>query len=297
MLKRIFAVLINIVFIQSAFAGEKTTVFLDWFINPSHAPLFVAKEKGFFKEQNLDVEFIGPADPSDPPKLIAAGKGDIAITYEPQFMMQVHQGLPLAHIGTLINHPLNCLVVLQDGPIKSLKDLKGKRIGHSTGEVNSIMLKAMLEKNGIAKDDVESINVHYDLSQALLSKKVDAVTGMMRTFEVIQMDLNKHPVRAFYPENNGVPNYDELIFIVNKKRVKDARWKKFLIAVKKGEEYLQKHPDEMWKAFAKAHPELDDELNRRAWFATLSYFSKNPAEFNHKEWEEFSKFMKKNGLI
>src|SRR5689334_8253966 len=106
MLKRIFFILINLLFIQSVFASEKTTVLLDWFINPSHAPIFVAKEKGFFKEQNLDVEIIGPADPSDPPKLIAAGKGDIAITYEPQFMIQKSKGLPLAHIGTLINHPL-----------------------------------------------------------------------------------------------------------------------------------------------------------------------------------------------
>lgn len=275
-----------------SFASEKTVVLLDWFLNPGHAPLFVAKEKGFFEQQGLDVEMIGPADPSDPPKLVAANKADIAITYQPQFMIQVDRGLPLARIGSLIDRPLTCMVVLEDGPIRTIKDLKNKRIGHSAGSVNSIMLKTMLEKNGLTLNDVESINVHYNLSQALLTKKIDAATGMMRNFEVIQMELNNTPVRVFYPEQNGVPTYEELIFIVNKNHIDDPRWNKFLTAVKQGEEYLQKHPEEMWQAFAKAHPELNDELNKRAWFATLPYFSRDPAAFNAKAWKKFAEFMK-----
>ena len=86
----------------SAATQQKLTVILDWFPNPDHAPLFVAKEHGFFKAQGLDVELMGPADPTDPPKLVAAGKADIAITYQPQFMEQVSQGLPLARLGILI---------------------------------------------------------------------------------------------------------------------------------------------------------------------------------------------------
>jgi len=282
---------------NNAMASEKVTVLLDWFLNPGHAPLFVAKEKGFFQQQNLDVELIGPADPSDPPKLVAAEKADIGITYEPQFLQQINQGLPLARIGALIDKPLSCLVVLKDGPIKSIKDLKGKRIGQSTGSVSSVMLQTMLEKNGLSIKDVKAINVHYDLSQALLSKKVDAVTGMMRNFEVIQMDLNKHAVNTFFPEENGVPKYSELIFIVNKNQVDDKRWNKFLTAIQQANHYLQKHPEEMWDAFAKAHPELNDELNHKAWFASLPYFAKNPGYMNKQEQTNFKSFMEKNGLL
>lgn len=284
-------------FITNAIASEKVTVLLDWFLNPDHAPLFVAEQQGFFKAQGLDVTLIGPADSSDPPKLVAAGKADIAIDYEPQFMQQVARGLPLARIGSLINHPLNCLAVLQDGPIKSIPDLKNKNIGHSTGEVSSVMLQTMLQNHGLTLADVHSINVRYDLTQALLAKKVDAVTGVMRNFEIIQMQLSGHPARAFYPEENGVPTYDELIFVVNKNQLPDARFKKFLIAVKQGEDYLQKHPDEMWLAFAKAHPELNDELNKKAWYATLPYFAKDPSAFNQKDWKRFADFMKKNNLL
>ncbi len=289
MLKKLFFCIILITSVQFTYANEKITVLLDWFINPNHAPLFVAQEQGYFKEQNLDVELIGPADPSDPPKLVAAGKADIAITYQPQFMLQVKQGLPAVRIGSLIDHPLTCLAVLQDSSIKSIKDLKGKRIGHSIGEINNILLQIMLQNNGLTLSDVELINVHYDLSQALLTKRIDAVTSMMRNFEVIQMELNHHPVRVFYPEKNGVPPYDELIFIVNKDHSNDPRWKRFLTAVQKGEAYLQKHPQEMWLAFAKAHPEANDELNRRAWFATLPYFAKDPADCDKQKWEQFEK--------
>ena len=71
---------------------------------------------------------IEPADPNDPPKLVAAGKLDIAISYQPQLHIQVDQGLPVARIGTLVSVPLNSLVVLRDGPIKKISDLRGKKL-------------------------------------------------------------------------------------------------------------------------------------------------------------------------
>ena len=109
---------------SNAIANDKITLLLDWFINPDHGPVIIANEKGLFKEAGLEIEIIPPANPADPPKLVAAGKADIAISYQPQLHMQVHEGLPLVRIGTLVATPLNCLLVLKDGPIKQLSDLK-----------------------------------------------------------------------------------------------------------------------------------------------------------------------------
>ncbi len=297
-------ILVSLIFLTcllvgyEAEAAEKLTVLLDWFANPDHAPLFVAQQQGYFKEAGLDVELIGPADPSDPPKLVAAGKADIAITYEPQFIEQVEQKLPLIRIATLINKPLSCVGVLEDSSIKTIRDLKNKRVGYSSeSEVANASLKVMLEKNGLKLNDVELINVHYDLTQALLSKKIDAVTGIMRTFEVIQLQLANHPARIFLPEKNGVPTYNELILVVNKNKINDNRFPKFVAALQKGVDYLLKHPEESWEFFAKSHPELNDKLNHQAWIATLPYFAKKPAEFNSQEWLAFAKFMQKNGII
>ena len=276
---------------------DKLTVILDWFPNPDHAPLIIAKQQGFFKEQGLDVELIGPADPNDPPKWIAANKADIGITYQPQFMEQVDRGLPLVRIGTLIDKPLNCLVVLNESGIKTLADLKGKQIGGTNGGLSSIMLKVMLQKQGLTEKDIEFINVRYNLTQALLSKKVDAVTGMMRNFEVPQLELTGHKVEAFFPEEYGIPNYSELIFITHVNKVHDKRFPKFLTALKKAVAYLDTHPKETWKQFAKDYPEANNKVNREAWFATIPYFAEDPFYFDSEEWRRFADFMQKNKLI
>ena len=196
---------------------DKLTIGLDWFINPDHAPLIIAQKRGFFKEVGLEVEMIEPADPNDPPKLVAAGKLDLAISYQPQLHIQVDQGLPVVRVGTLVSVPLNSLVVLKDGPIKSIADLKGKKIGFSVGGFEEALLSGMLQKYNLKMSDVELININFSLSPSLIAKKVDAVIGAFRNFELNQMDIVNHPGLAFYPEEHGVPSYEELIYISNTK--------------------------------------------------------------------------------
>jgi putative hydroxymethylpyrimidine transport system substrate-binding protein len=126
--KNILILLIVIsVYSNNILANEKVTLLLDWFINPDHGPIIIANEKGIFKEEGLEIEIIPPANPADPPKLVAAGKADIAISYQPQLHMQVHEGLPVTRIGTLVATPLNCLLVLEDGPIKNFIRFKRKK--------------------------------------------------------------------------------------------------------------------------------------------------------------------------
>ena len=88
----------------------------------------MASEKGFFNEKRLDVEFIAPSNSNDPPKLVAAKKADLAVSYQNQHHLHVDQGLPLVRVATLIAIPRNSLVVLEDGPIKPLSELKDRVI-------------------------------------------------------------------------------------------------------------------------------------------------------------------------
>lgn len=272
-------------------------VILDWFPNPDHAPLIIAKQQGYFKEQGLDVELIGPADPTDPPKLVATDQADIGITYEPEFMKQVDKGLPLIRIGTLIDKPLDCIVTLKESGIESIADLKGKRIGSGSSGLSSLMLRVVLNKAGLKNDDIEHINVRYNLTQALMSHKVDAVTGMMRNFEVPQIQQLGKQVNVFLPEENGIPNYSVLIFIAQKDKIKDKRLPRFLKALKKAVAYLDENPDKSWKAFAKQYPESNNEVNHQAWFATLPFFTDDPANFDREEWKQFAGFMYENKMI
>lgn len=281
----------------SAAAAERMTVMLDWFVNPDHAPLIVAKEMGFFKARDLDVELIAPADPNDPPKLVAAGKADVAVSYQPQLHIQVAEKLPLKRIGTLISTPLNSLVVLRDGPIRSIADLKGKKIGYSVGGFEDALLKAMLGRHDLKLEDVQLVNVNFSLSPALIAGQVDAVIGAFRNFELNQMDIVGKPGRAFFVEEEGVPPYDELILVAHADRLGDRRLRRFVDAVELGAQYLVNHPDESWKLFIRGRKELDDELNRRAWKATLPRFSWTPATFDRARYQRFAEFLVAQKLI
>ena len=151
---------LNFIFISSFSISNENNIKLglDWFINPDHAPVIIAEQYGYFKENGLKVEIIEPADPNDPPKQVAAGKIDIAISYQPQFHLQIDQSLPIVRLGSLVSTPLNSLVVLKDGPIKSIKDLKNKKIGFSVGGFEDALLSGMFEKYGLKLSDVELIN-------------------------------------------------------------------------------------------------------------------------------------------
>lgn len=278
-------------------AADKLTVILDWFVNPDHGPLVVAREKGFFAAENLDVELVAPADPNDPPKLVAARQADIAVSYQPQLHLQVQEGLPLVRFGTLVATPLNSLVVLADGPVKSIADLKGRKIGFSVGGFEEALLGGMLEKHGLKLGDVELVNVNFSLSPALIAGQVDAVIGAFRNFELNQMDIVGRPGRAFFPEEEGVPAYDELIYVAHRDSVGRPELKRFLSAVERATHWLINHPDAAWEAFKATDKALDDELNRRAWTATLPRFAHSPAALDHGRYARFAAFLKERGLV
>lgn len=282
---------------QSIYAAEKFTVLLDWYVNPDHGPLFVADAQGFFEEAGLDVELIAPANPNDPPKLVAAKKGDVAISYQPQLHLQVEQGLPLVRIGTLVATPLNCIVVLDDSDIQTIADLKGRKVGYSVAGFEDVLLAAVLEANDLKLEDVELINVNFSLSPAVMSGQADAVIGAYRNFELNQMDLHGEPGRAFYLEEEGIPSYDELIVVTHADRVDDPKMRKFIDAVERGVQFMINHPDEAWNNFISYDETLDDELNRRAWRDTLPRFALRPGALDRARYSRFADFLMARGLI
>ena len=280
-----------------SFAGEKIVVFLDWFVNPDHGPLFVALEKGFFKERGLDVEFRVPSNPNDPPKLVAAKSADMAVSYQPQHHLQVDQGLPLVRIATLVATPLNCLVVLADSNIRNLSDLKGKKVGYSVGGFETLLLKMMIKGQGLALTDIELINVNFSLSPSLLSGKTHAVMGAFRNFELNQMDILGRPGRAFYVEEHGVPPYDELIMISHRDRIDEVKFKRFVEAMEMGVQFLVNHPERSWDLFIRGRKDLVNELNRRAWRDTLPRFALRPGALDRTRYHRFAEFLWKEGMI
>lgn len=278
-------------------ADDKLTVLLDWFVNPDHAPLVVALEGGYFARHGLDVTLVPPADPTAPPRLIAAGEAEIGIYYQPNLVIDVAAGLPLVRFGTLVETPLNSLIVRADGPIKSIADLKGKSIGYSVSGFEDALLGGMLETAGLTLKDVTLVNVNFALSASLISGQVDAVIGGFRNFELTQMANEGTAGRAFFPEENGVPVYDELVLITRRDLIADPRLPRFLEALEEATLFLTNHPQEARDLFLKAYPDLDDKLNNQAFTDTLPRFAKRPAALDTGRYDRFADFLKMRGLI
>jgi putative hydroxymethylpyrimidine transport system substrate-binding protein len=278
-------------------ADDKMTVLLDWFINPDHGPIIVAQEKGYFSEQDLEVEIIAPADPSDPPKLVAAGHADLAISYQPQLHLQIHEGLPLKRVGTLVATPLNCLLALADGPIKTPADLAGKKVGFSVGGVEEAVLGSILRHHGLSLDDIELINVNWSLSPSLMSGQVDAVIGAYRNFELNQMEIEGVEGKCFFVEEEGLPSYDELIYVANPETMDKDMIARFLAATEKATQYIVNHPQDSWEIFSGTSAELQDELNAKAWVDTVPRFALRPTAMDQGRYAAFEAFLYEAGLI
>ncbi len=280
-----------------AAARDQMTVVLDWFVNPDHGPIVIAQEQGYFADAGLEVEVIAPADPADPPKMAAAGRADLAISYQPQLHLQVAEGMPLIRVGTLVATPLNCLLVLKDGPIAEIADLDGRKVGFSVAGVEEALLSAMLGQAGLGTGDIELVNVNWSLSPALMSGQVDAVIGAFRNFELNQMEIEGVPGRCFYPEEEGVPTYDELIYVANPETMDADMIRRFLAATEKATQFIVNHPQKSWEIFSGTSAELQDELNKRAWANTIPRFALRPEALDEGRYARFESFLNEAGLV
>jgi len=280
-----------------AMAAEKLTVVLDWLLNCNHAALFAAQQTGAFDRAGLDVTLVAPADPDSPCRLVAAGQADLALSYGTQLNMVDAAGLPLLRIATLIDTPLNTVMALGGGDIRTLADLKGKKIGISVGGVEEALLDAMLQSAGLAPADVTIVKVNYNMVSALISHGLDAAIGAYRNVEVLEVRQMGQTPLVFLPEQHGVPLYDELIVVARRDRREDTRLERFVGALQEGTNALLKAPDAMWAAFAESHPELATPLNKASWAVTMPAIAKNPATLDAQRYLTFQAFALAHGII
>ncbi|WP_375753071.1 ABC transporter substrate-binding protein [Vibrio sp. HN007] len=283
----------------SATAQEKElTLMLDWFVNPNHGPVVIAQEKGYFEEQGIKVNIQEPTDPSLPAKLVAAGKTDLAISYQTSLTIDVAEDLPLIRSATLISTPLNTMMVLDNGKINTLADLKDKKIGIAIAGNEEATIGTMLETEGVKFSDVEIINVGWALSSSLASGKVDAIWGGLRNFESNQLELEGYKAKAFFPEEHGVPAYDELVFVANTNSYDADALKRFNKAIEKATTYIVNHPQQAWDEFVAYSPDtLNNELNKRAWRDTLPRFALRPSAVDKARYDSFAEFMYRHKII
>ena len=255
----------------SAPGVKRFTVMLDWFPNADHAALYSAIANGNFRAVGLDVTPVVPAETAEPLKLLAAGKVDMAISYEPELLLARDQGLKVVSIGALVQRPLTSIIALRGKHVDSVADLAGKTVGTAGIPYQAAELKTALQTAGVNPSSVKEVNVGFNLVPAMLSGKVDATLGGYWNYEAIQLALmHKQPVTI--PINKaGVPQYNELVLVVreDEARTRGQDLRAFLQALSQGEREVRADPAAAAALIVKANPSLEGKLQLASIEKTL----------------------------
>ena len=290
--------------VTTAPATKRFTVMLDWFPNADHAALYAAIAHGYFRAVGLEVQPVIPSETTEPLKQLAAGKVDMAISYEPELLLARDQGLKLVSIGALVQRPLTSIIALPGQHVSSVKDLAGKRVGTAGIPYQAAELHTALRSAGVSPSKVQEVNVGFNLVPAMLSGKVAATLGGFWNYEAIQLQLmHKHPL--VIPVNEaGVPNYNELVLVARASEAHNdgVDLRAFLQALTRGERAVRANPAAAAKLVQAANPSLEPKLQLQSIERTLP--AALPAEASKPygyqdptQWAEFGRWMFQQGLL
>jgi putative hydroxymethylpyrimidine transport system substrate-binding protein len=244
---------------------------LDWYANPDHAGIYTAINNGFFRQVGLDVRPQVPSDPSAPIKEVAAGRVDLAVSYEPEVLLAADRGLDVVSVAAVVDSPLTSLISLPKAGIDSAADLDGKTVGTAGIPYQSDYLQTILGSAGLSPSAADDVSVGLNLLPALLGGRVDAILGGFRNIEGVDLRLRGLHPRVVPVDRLGVPTYDELVLVARRSTVDDhpEAIRAFIEALARGTDYARAHPQEAANAILEAGKGLDPMQTRAEVGATL----------------------------
>jgi putative hydroxymethylpyrimidine transport system substrate-binding protein len=279
------------------------SLMLDYFPNADHAPIYAAKANGNFRDAGLDLKIRQPADPSAPLKQVAAGRVDLAVSYEPEVLRARSKGLRVVAVGSLVRTPLTSIISLPKAKISSPADLEGKTVGTAGIDYQDAYLETILKDANVPQSSVKERNVGFNLVPTLLTGKVDAILGGFWNYEAIDLEQRKKHPKVIRIEDAGVPPYDELVFVANADALEQngPLIRRFIQALAAGATQLKRDPAAGVDALVKANPDLDRKLQAASVKATLPYFlPENDRPYGWQDprrWARFGEWMQENSLI
>jgi putative hydroxymethylpyrimidine transport system substrate-binding protein len=283
--------------------SKRVELLLDYFPNADHAPIYAAQANGHFRQAGLDVEIRQPADPAAPIKQVAAGKVDLAVSYEPEVLRARDKGLRVVAVGALVQKPLTSIISLPRAKIRRPADLEGKTVGTAGIDYQSAYLRTILLDAGVDPKTVKERNVGFGLTPALLTRKVDAVLGAFWNYEGIELKQRGRRPRIIRIDQAGVPDYDELVLVANEDALdRDGpKIRAFIGALSRGARDLERDPERAIAGLLRANRELDPKLQRAVVRVTLPLFlppAGKPYGFQDpRQWEAFAVWMQDNGIL
>ncbi len=285
-------------------APEKLDLVLDYVPNVDHAGIYAALGTGAFRDVRLAVTPRVPGSPSEPLKLLSAGRADLAISYEPEVLLARDKGARVVSIGALVQTPLTSIMSVGPRAIRDPRQLRGKRVGTAGIPYQSAYLRAILDRAGVPRGSVREVNVGFNLVPAMVGKRVDATLGAFWNVEGVQLQRARRRPAILRMDRIGVPTYNELVVVA---REEDARrrgplLRRFMYALSRGHAALRRDPETGLRPLVRANRDLDPALQRAQLRATLPVFfpagRDRPFGYQDPErWAAYAGWMARNRLI
>jgi len=283
---------------------EPFSLALDWYPNPDHAGILTAQDAGYFTDAGLDVSIDSPTDPSLPIKLVAAGKADLAISYEPEVLLAREQGLDVVSVGAIVDQPLTSMIWLKKSKIKRVVDLKGKTISTAGIPYQDAYLKTILARAGLSENQVTKVGVGQGLLPSIVSGRAQATLGPLWNIEGVDLKLSGHRPVINPVDKLGVPTYDELVLVAQGKKLEEDpdSIRLFLAALARGTAKAVAEPNAATDTILAANDGLDPKTTAAQVKTTLPLLendSKNePFGYqNPTEWQAFINWMVENQIL
>lgn len=280
------------------------TLMLNWTPNNHHAGIYIALDKGWYRDAGLDVKIVA-ADPNGVEPVVAQGGADIGIAQAESILPARAQGMPVVSIATLLPHNDSSLMSLGSSGITRPKDLEGRTYGGYGGALEKELISKLVSCDGGDPSKVKFVEVgNVDYLAGMDAHTFDFVwifTGWdaLRAQTVVQRPVN---LIKFSDHYDCIPDWYTPALITSEKMLSDRPddVRAFLAATARGYDDARKSPQDAVDAMLKSAPELDSKLVTAAatYYAPLYADQGQPWGVESKDvWAKFETFAKSSGLI
>ncbi len=274
----------------------RTTLLLNWYANPYHAPVLAAKALGFYDDEDIKLAILEPTDPSDVTEIVGLGNVDIGLKAMVHCYAAKNRGYPIKSIGTLLDEPSTGLIYLKKSGIQSFDDIRGKRLGY-VGEFGKIMIDDLAKCAGIT--DYETVRVGMNIVDAIRRDVVDAGIGI-GCFQQVELEHEMGEagmLRIDQLAGLGCCCFCSIMFIAHEKVLQEQpeMLQRFLSATQRGAALVADNPDRAFEVIQEYYPRLDSELYKKVFNRSLPFFSRNLLNVE-RDWDKVGNYSVRLGI-
>jgi ABC-type nitrate/sulfonate/bicarbonate transport system substrate-binding protein len=280
---------------------KKVSIVLDWTPNTNHTGLYVAKEKGFFKKEGLDVDIIMPGE-TGADQLVASGKAQFGVGYQEAITQARIQGVPLVSIAAVIQHNTSGFASPSGKQIQSPKDFQGKTYGGWGSPVEKSVITSLMKKENADANKVKIVNMGDTDFFTAVKRDID-FAWIYYGWTGVEAELRNEKINMVYlTDYSDKLDYYTPVLETNEKMIKEdpETVKAFVNAAAKGYEFAIKNPDQAADILIKAAPDLDPKLVKKSqeWLSPKYQDDAKEWGFQKQEiWENYAQWMYDNKLL